>query len=525
IKAKSAQLYSFGGKQGDTSIKSTSTGKNGVIFISGTTESQDDLPKQVTPKILIKSNGPTTYIAAFSKDLNDILSLSVLPEEIITPQKILVSRSGDVYLGGKTTNPSAIENLSDFISEKKGGQWNGNAVIIKLKNDLKAIEWIIKAGPNMENISDMAETKDGILYTGGTSVKGAAMYVLKVNEKGKNIEFLKGKKTDKGYEKSWAIYLNEGNTELKEKYYSFYRKGGKDGFDYDGTTGKYGLVKFWDISPRVGGQIVVLPDNDFIVSAGVYFKFKEGNNKSFPAFNLLLARFSNEGELRWATNLYQEGDSVHIPDEKPRAMTYDGKTDSIFIVASQHGSNVYRLKGKLLGDTGNMLISWVGKVDAKNGALKDGWFFMNNRHPDENGKGGYNEDGTPRPAPHPKLAGNSLISIVVGDDGNVYIAGKAAARAWTSKDAFEKWPENKAGGGLPCLLILNNDLTKYIFASVFGAEENADGEFSSFILENNKIYLFGSLKGKDTKITKDKKWSEYEISDFSKAFIVQVNKQ
>lgn len=528
----SAELssFTFGGMSGDCSIADSCKAIDGSILVCGIICGESDLPVGIAPTALLggKIAPKSAFIAGFSNDLSSIRFFTVLPPGIMLPFCMVQAKSGEIYLGGKAEDTTSLASLPQFKSQLKDGKWNGKAVIARISSDGKNLDWIIKAAPNMEQVTGMAiDINDNLLFTGDTAGKEMAQYVVRIGKDGKSIDFLKGKFTsEKGFEKSWAIYLNEGNEQLREKYYSFYRKGGKDGYDYDGENGKWGKVSFCDLCPRVGGQIAVLPEGDIIVSAGVFFNFKEGSNKAFPAFNLLLARFSNDGEVKWATNLYQEGDSVHTPDQKPRDITYDAKTDSIYLLATQHGSNIYRLKGELRGDTGNMKISWAGKISAKDGKLLNGWYFMNNRHPDEGNKGGYDENGLPRTAPHPKLAGNQLNKIRVGSDGNVYMAGAGSARMWTSQNAFQKWPSELAGGSFPCLVVLDSNLEKYKYATLIMGDhstKNAGGSFNALILDENKIILAGDTVGNGFQKGKKVSWSgNDDTASNQKAAIAEI---
>jgi len=498
----SLATHSFGGVSGPGDIRDLAQAHDGSVLACGLVAGPEDLPKGVTPILPLGGTvGPeSAFVANFAADLSAVRWVAVLPSRALLPTRLTQARGGEIYLGGKTGNPGAVQALPQFRSTLKDGKWSGHGVVLRLSADGQKADWLVKAGPNVENVSGLAMDRDDhLLLTGDTAVKGSAMYVLRLGKDGQGLGFAKAKRgAGGGREPDWALYLNEQNADLRDTYYAFYRQGGKEGFDLDGEGQGWGKVQFWQVAPRVGGQVCMLPDGDFAVSAGLYFMFKEGGKKSFPAFNTLLARFSPDGELRWATNLYQDGDSVHTPDQKPRDLACDAKGENLYLLISQHGSNVYRLKGELRGDTGNMKICWAGKVAAKDGTLLAGWYFMNNRHREKDGKGGYEVNGLPRSAPHPKLAGNELNRIRAGADGNVYLAGAASARAWTSPDAFQAWPEALDGGGFPCLLVLDGDLRGYRYASLFTGEttgQGVGGAFNGLILSGNDILLGGVIAG------------------------------
>ncbi len=263
--------------------------------------------------------------------------------------------------------------------------------------------------------------------------------------------------------RAWCLDLHHNDAQLngKGEYWAFYQQGQREGgFDLDGVKGKWGKVRFWLKGMREGGQVLFLPGGDFVVSGTNQYDFKEGENKKFPAFDFFLARYSGEGELRWSTNLYQEGDSVHTPDQKAVDLAYDAARDEVICLVKQHGSNVYRLMGDLSGDTGNLMIGWVGRVSAQDGKLKAGWYFQNNR----NGK--YEEDGRPVSPPYPKLSGNDLRRVAVGKDGRVFLCGSAGAMMWTTGEEAKGWPEGKGGGQEGCFVILDRALKRVLWAEV-----------------------------------------------------------
>ena len=253
-------------------------------------------------------------------------------------------------------------------------------------------------------------------------------------------------------------------------------------------------MEFYLTGFRHGGQVLILPGGDILVSGCLQYDFRENprkdgtvtKGKKFPAFDYFLARYSSEGEIRWSTNLYQPGDSIHTPDQKPLDLAYDPKNDSIYALVKQHGSNVYRFKGNLAGDTGNLTISWLGKVDAKTGTLQEGWYFQNNRN------GQFENNGIPKSPPHPKLAGNALTRVAIGADESVYLAGAGAAHTWTTKNALQAWPEDQDGGGEGALLSLSPDLATVNFATCLFTDTETNFSPSGLAVTKAGIIVAGS---------------------------------
>lgn len=465
-------------------IKVLKTSADGSLYITGYIHKETSIPK--ADKVNRLSSGNigeySCFIAKVSADSSKVYWVSVLSEQSLDPTTLVIAGNGTVYVGGKYK--SKLQGMSAQHPENNYGK--SKVAILKISADGSKLEWIRTGGPNQTDITGMClDAKNNLVWTGSPGGQGEASYVIKMSPSGKFLDWADAGKDGKP---SWTIYLHDNDHQIKENFTSFYTKGGKDGFDYDGE-GKWGKVKFWRRCFRLGGQVLCLPDGDFIVTSSYFYFFKEGNNKGFPAFDGYIGRYSSEGKLKWCSNMYEPGDSVHTPDQKPLDMVYDPKSDSIYVLFKQHGSNVYRFKGTLLGDSGNMMISWVGKLSAKDGKLMKGWYFQNNRH------GKYQSNGLPASPPHPKLAGNNLKSIALGKDGNIYLTGSGAPKMWTTKNAVMSWPVDQNGGGQGALVVLDSNLN-YLFSSCIGSgKSDCSAGFNSLAINQYGIFLGGSLSG------------------------------
>ena len=478
-KVKQKEMFSQGAQVSDMK-----TLADGSLLMSGYIHGEASIPKadKVFKPVSGKIGEYSTFVAKVSADGSKVLWFSVLPEKSLEPKCMAVTKDGSIYVAGKFK-----DNLKNLSSQHADNSYSKCKVaILKFSADGSKLDLIRTGGPNQSEITGIcADNKGNIVWTGSPSGQGQASYVIKMDSTGKYLEWADAGKEGKP---SWTIYLHDNDEQIKNNFTSFYTKGGKEGFDYDGP-GKWGKVKFWRRCFRLGGQVTCLPDGDFIVTSSYFYYFKEGKNKGFPAFDGYIGRYSSEGKLKWCSNMYQDGDSVHTPDQKPVDMVYDAKSDSIYVLFKQHGSNVYRFKGTLLGDTGNLMISWVGKLSASTGKLTHGWYFQNNR----NGK--YQKNGLPASPPHPKLAGNNLKRIALGKDGNIYLTGSGAPKMWTSANALMKWPEDQTGGGQGALIVLDPNL-KYLYSTCIGSgKSDCSASFNGLAINNYGVFLGGSLSG------------------------------
>jgi len=465
-------------------VKDMKTSADGSIYLTGFIHGEASIPQASKVHRLGKGKvgNFSCFVAKLSADGSQVLWFSVLPENSLDPARMVLSKDGTVYVGGKfkvgLKDLSAVHESSNFTKSK--------VAILKISTEGSKLDWVRTGGPNQSEITGMCiDTKGNIVWTGSPSGQGQASYVIKMDPTGKYVDWADAGKEGKP---SWTIYLHDNDEQIKKNFTSFYTKGDKDGFDYDGP-GKWGKVKFWRRSFRLGGQVICLPDGDFIITSSYFYYFKEGKNKGFPAFDGYIGRYSSEGKLKWCSNMYQDGDSVHTPDQKPIDLVYDANSDSIYVLFKQHGSNVYRFKGQLIGDTGNLMICWVGKLNASSGKLTNGWYFQNNR------TGKYQKNGLPASPPYPKLAGNNLKRIALGKDGNVYLAGSGAPKMWTSANALMPWPADQNGGGQGALVVLDNNLN-YLYATCIGSgKSDCSASFSGLAINKYGIFLGGSLSG------------------------------
>lgn len=493
-------------------IRDLRTTPTGILVACGQLGAAASPPKTTLHKLLAGDHqkGSRGFVAAFAPDLSTCIWFALFPADTIAPKQLAIGTDGSIAIGGKHLGGLAEQ---DTKTENWG---KSDGALAKLNAAGTKVLWVSPGGPNQGEVTGLAMGRDGHVYfTAGSKVRSAANYLLRKNgTTGANENWAK---SGKDGTESWCVYLHTNQEPLKREgqFLAFYDKAKTHneeghGYDYDGKGG-WGPVR-WSLKGfRVGGNVLALPDGDLIVSSCLQYDFRaakrteEGlkKGKSFPAFDYFLARYSPEGELRWSTNLYQPGDSVHTPDQKPIDLAYDKNEDRIYSLVKQHGSNVYRFKGSLNGDTGNLMISWIGKVDAKTGALEEGWYFQNNR------LGNYAGSGEPASPPYPKLAGNALRRVAVAS-GHVFTAGRGGPKMWTSPSALQAWPEAKDGGGVGALLRLDTGLTRSSYATCLFAD--SPNGFDPFGLVVGRMGIVmagrGQFGGKLGNTLKIAPWSE-----------------
>ena len=438
------------GSSGRDQISDIAVRPNGNLILAGIMASRDAVPAQARARHTLLDAGGTQnfgYLAELTPNGQEMLWFSTFGGDTIDPRRIALASDGSIYLGGRAL--SRLRGLRGVQGDFQGRE----AVVARISADGSRVLWTQEGGPNSGPVTGIAvDAQDRLLFAAGTRGRGQAAYVMRRNPDGSSSDF-RGE---------FAIRFDVRTDEFKApgQIGAFYELGSSgDGYDYDGPGG-WGPVRFWIAGIREGGQIVVLPDGDFVVTGTLQYDFRELGKRRFPAFDLIVARFRPDGRLVWSTALYQEGDSIHTPDQKAKDLVLNPVNGDLYVLAIQHGSKVYRFKGDLYGNTGNLMITWIGQVDTQTGALRNGWYWMNSR------QGNYTAAGRPLSPPYPSLSGNDPHRIRVDNQGRIYFVGRAAPRAWTTPNAWRDWPSDQSGGGNAALTVLTPDLSQILYATM-----------------------------------------------------------
>lgn len=444
---------------------------DGSIVACGVLQSADAVPKGV------KVNRPATgadgfgmaFVANIAGDLSSMKWITLLPANAFVPKRVVATPDGGLVLSGEL-GATGGDALPAAKSEKT------KAALVKFSGDGAKILWARPGGPNQNAITGTAVAPDGTIYwTAGTTGEKMAAYVLQAKQAtGESMDFPAAGR--------WAIDLHPSVAVLNEpgQYFHFYKRGqnegAKDGFfDYDGP-GKWEPVKFWVKGMRQNGHVIVLPDGDLVVSHTFQYDFQIRGAKGEPCFDLFLARYSKDGKLKWSTNGYREGDSVHTPDQKDVDLLFNPVTGEIIVVAWQHGSNQYRLMGDLVGDTGNIGVPWVGRFDAANGKILGGWYFHCIKD-----KGEFDANG--KPQRWPDISGSRMDRAAIDGAGRIWLAAQGGRHAFTTANADQPWPKTADGkplwGYLGALYCLAPDLSKIEYATLVRGDAKDDGKGNS----------------------------------------------
>ena len=475
------QASQFGGPgSGTEEITDMVARGDGRMVMVGVLSSRDGVPPSGATHALVdnQDGGSNAFVAELSADGERFLWFSVFGANIIHPTCLALGPDGSIAIGG-----GQLDRTAQVAGPDSGNFGKSKSVVLKVTADGSEVEWIRAGASNQEAISDIAvDSKGRLVYLAGSYVRGAAAYVFRKNPDGSESFF-----TGQPSGREWAIDFDvRGGLFMEEGQIGAYYAKGKsgDGYDYDGP-GKWGPVRFKLLGIRQNGHVVLMPNDDIVVCGTLQYDFREKGKKQYPAFDTIVARFREDGSLIWSSNLYQPNDSVHTPDQKDADMIYNPVNGDLYLLIGQHGSNVYRFKGELVGDTGNLFIYWVGQVNAETGDIKEGWYWQNSRNT------GYNSKGIPQSPPHPNLAGNRGTALDVDSLGNIYMVGDAGAKAFTTGNAWQSWPEDQNGGGNAALTVLSPSLDRILYATMIKGPEQGKISANALVVTSRGVWVGG----------------------------------
>jgi hypothetical protein len=494
--------WQFGGMGDETdAINDMAARGDGRIVMVGVLHDRNALPKANKIHNLVDSASGSEYgfVAELSADGSTMNWFSIFGGDIVYPNCVAIGPDGSIAIGGKKR--ARTKQKSTLPDQQFKGR---DSVILKVSADGSRLEWMGEGGPNQAMVNDIqVDDKGRIVWAAGTIARGSAAYIMRKNADGSPSEF-PAQPNGRG----WAIDFDvRGGQFLEEgQIGAFYEldKASPDGYDYDGPGG-WGPTWFKLFGIRQGGYLTLMPNGDIVASGTLQYDFKVKGTRSFPAFDTIVARWTSDGDLIWSTNLYQEGDGVHTPDQKDKDIIYNPVNGDLYVLVGQHGSNVYRFKGKLYGDTGNLFISWIGQVDAETGKLKEGWYWQNSRNT------GYSKNGIPQSPPYPKLAGNDAEQLGVDSQGNIYFAGNSGAKAFSTPNAWKPWPQSESGNGNASLTVLSPDLKTIKYATQIMGSEHGKSRAGALVVTSAGVWVGGHNASRDF-VNSQAPWSSTTVS-------------
>jgi hypothetical protein len=222
--------------------------------------------------------------------------------------------------------------------------------------------------------------------------------------------------------------------------------------------------------PVWGASSLTIDKRNNHLYLGINFK-SYSHEFSSPDFEPAVIAFSEDGELLWWNRLYHEitpqGDTlISLPDQYIDGLAIDYHQNTLVVGARCHGNssnnfwignqivanpNAYGFQNQFTGNSGNIHLSWLGKLSLATGELTNatylgeyaeatGGFGSIHPHP--------NLDGWPNPnSGWPNLNTTRLVrnAIKVSSNGDV-ICMASGRRTITTADAYQKMVKPFYGG-------------------------------------------------------------------------------
>ncbi|GEM_PF-2864231 len=455
--------------------------EDGRLVATGMLSSTGQFPfTRIRTQQLLDDRGTRNFgwVAEFSADGRQMLWFSLFGGDLVEPRKLAIAPDGSIVIGARALSRLP---LTGAVPSGTG------AVVLRIRFDGRNVEWIHAGERGQTQVSGLDIDGQGRIYwIADASSTSQTAKVARIDRMGNPAPFQGGgsRGNKLSFDPSSPEFLADGQVG------AFYAKSKTkpEGFDYDGPGG-LPPVSLFPLGVRQGGDIEVLPTGDFLVSGTLDLEYKLKGQNRRSTTDLMVARFSQSGQLIWSTNLYGELDSIHSPRQQAVDLAYNPASGEVLLLAHQRGTQPNRLKGSFYGKGETVNVSWVGRLDARNGELRDGWYL-------HCAKGSYEASGFPSFSRKPLLNDSLLQDIAVDGQGRVYLTGMAGAHVWSSPQSWGQWPSTKPSGSQGILLILDSELERYFYSSTLNTDPHSpDTGFSSVVLNETGIWVGGQTGG------------------------------
>lgn len=397
------------------------------------------------------------FVARYTPDGSELRWLALFPPETFVPS--VVAADEDVIALGGDPLTAMRTHFPTIDSQYQRG------VVVVLSGDGREVIAARGGPPNTPHGIRMRDGEhrgyqagitgidihEGLVYvTGSTSGQGQGAYIVRYEAQTLDgIDF-----PDRPVEgRTWAIDLHRSAPDLQEALIWRYDRENENAEFHQGDC-RINLS-----GNRRGGQVIVTEYDGGTIfgSFDIQYDFN-CTNRWFPAFDAGIAAWTLDGELKWATNGLDQ--MVSEPDQGPQAMAWDPVNQRLIVALWQHGSNVARLPGSLIGDTGNISIGWVGAFDPGTGEVQDAWYQHAVR---QESNGSWTETGGI--SGWPRNSGNNIQALAVDGLGQVIVAGTGGNQMYTTPDGLQDWPKD-LWGGHATITVLSPDLQETVYATV-----------------------------------------------------------
>lgn len=545
------QIVSYAGGAGSEIFNDVLQLSNGHFIVVGAADDMNWIPKSASivsltnPGITNTSGTRTAFLIEFDSTLQKILKVYRLPSgaaqdfRFIKVTNLDKEPTGAVYISGSTSYGYFIGRLNNnFVSGSPTGfQWVKNvsansgsyqkdnqpwdvgsdgkvvyatgeshgynwAAIHRVNNQgideivtNWRIHWKAAGGEFYGKASDYPGGISGLLYSGIVFKRDATRCDLR--------------STNQADYDLWQPDGNGGTKKGKWPLDVLFNGPCDPGKTGNNTSGPgYTGYSPAPIATYGPSSIAIDKRNNFIY---IGFNAKSTLPGGMPDFEPAVMAMDNQGELLWWSRLYHEkraDGSLHLssPDQYVDALAIDYSlpltVGNLVVGARCHGNNTENFwegntikaapsasgfQNNFTGNTGDIHISWIGKLSLLSGTLKNSTYMaeyadntgnLGKAHPDPN------LDGWPNPNegwPTVNTTRTSPNTLKVTADGSVIVLGKGR-RTITTANAWQKMikPGQGTSAWNSFVRMYSPDLSKPLYSSLIVGKWNtatgADGD-------------------------------------------------
>ncbi|TCN59585.1 T9SS C-terminal target domain-containing protein [Flavobacterium circumlabens] len=557
------QIVTYAGGIGSEIFNDATQLSNGNFIVVGGADNMNWIPQSVSiitlpnPGIVNASGTRAAFLIEFDNTLQKMLKVYRLPSgaaedfRFIKVTNLSQDPTGSIYISGKTSQGYFIGKLNNnFVTGSPTGfQWvknilanpgsyqkdnqpwdvggdgkvvyatgesHGNnwAAIHRLNSQGSdeivnnwRIHWKTTGGEYYGKASNYPGGISGLLYSGIVFKKDASRCELR--------------STNQADYDLWQSDGNGGTKKGKWPLDVLFNGPCNPGAAGNSASGP-GYTGYRPASTATYGPSTIAIDkrNNYIY---IGFNAKSTLPGGEPDFEPAVMAMDNQGELIWWNRLYHEkrsDGSLHVssPDQYIDALAIDYSLapalGNIVVGARCHGNNTENFwegntvkatpsasgfQNNFTGNTGNIHISWLGKLSLLSGTLKNSTYMaeyadnatnLGKVHPDPN------LDGWPNPNegwPTVNTTRMSPNTLKVAADGSVIVLAKGR-RTITTANAYQKMikPSQGASAWNSFVRVYSPDLSKPLYSSLIVGQWN-----TSTGAEGDNVQLCGAFKTAD----------------------------
>lgn len=493
----------------ETKIISHAVHPHGHLFLTGTVFgfNHDRFGEYLRPiggmevnKDLMTPRHLVPFIAHISPDLGSLIAIYPLNGETFGDlQKLHVDAKGHVYLGLKNfsgKNPSSEQvsfaGASDEISLR-----GGNAVL-RFSPNLQEMEWASWFPGLPAHWAGMVTDDKGrvvIWADEGTRDRGNHPRLARLHSNGigevgwpergeRRIRFDLRQDEWTGDDAPFSVWNGRStvypNTATPIGPFGTRPNAGQP-IEWKGSEGQRARRNPYMLWNLMAEHMAITKQGNIILGGTV------PHHMPLPGFDPFVALYSPQGEMLWG-NILLDG-FLSEPDQKCQGIAIDPSNGDILISYRQHGNNIHSMINdpngifpRWTGSQGNIMITWLGRIDAVSGELKNST-YMYSRMPATYQSG------------WPDLSNYFMHGgISVDQQGYVYVGGMARNVSPTTRNAY--LPQSEANTFLPVIHVLTPDLSAMSYGTYLAEEPGQINFIQPY--PDNTIVAIGEMGAKQS---------------------------